>query len=304
MKTDNKKKTKNKTALVTGATGFVGSHLASRLIKDGWNVHVITRPTSDVAALKNISGPVIFHQHNGRAGNMIDIVNKSDPLIIFHLASFFLSQHKPLDIERLIQSNIVFGTQLLEAMSCCSVNYFVNTGTSWEHYQHKKYSPVNLYAATKQAFEAVLRYYVEAHELNTITIKLFDTYGPNDTRPKLLNLLKEGAKEGKPLSLSPGEQLLDIVYIDDVVDLFMLTADRLLAGQVEQHEVYAASSGHPIKLKDFVNLYGRATGNKVEIKWGGRSYRDREVFIPWNKGKLFPGWVPKVSLEDGLKKKG
>ena len=63
------------------------------------------------------------------------------------------------------------------------VKILVNTGTSWQHYENKDYSPVNLYAATKQSFEAILQYYVEVASLKAITLKLFETYGLDDPRP-------------------------------------------------------------------------------------------------------------------------
>ena len=69
-----------------------------------------------------------------------------------------------------MSSNITFGTQLVEAMVANGCYQFVNTGTSWQHYENDEYNPVNLYAATKQAFEDILRYYVETSALRVITL--------------------------------------------------------------------------------------------------------------------------------------
>ncbi|GAH74036.1 unnamed protein product, partial [marine sediment metagenome] len=212
------KKTDNRIALVTGATGFVGSHLVRRLIKDGWEAHIITRSSSSLAQLEDVCNKIIVHRHDGTTNSMINIVKGVKPEIVFHLASLFLAQHTSEDIERLVQSNLLFGVQLAEAMTLQGVTKLVNTGTSWQHFQNEPYNPVCLYAATKQAFKDMLKFYVEASELKVITLKLFDTYGPDDPRPKLFTLLRKVADEQTELAMSPGEQLIDLVYIDDVIE--------------------------------------------------------------------------------------
>jgi len=293
---------RHKTALVTGATGFVGSNLVKRLVKDGWEVHIIIRPHSSLDIIKDIVDKVFIHKHDGTTAAMIDIVRKSNPSIVFHLASLFLAEHQSKDIEPLIKSNILFGTQLVEAMVTNGTNKMVNTGTCWQHYNNEDYNPVCLYAATKQAFADILKFYVETTSLKVITLKLFDTYGPNDQRPKLFNLLKKVAEEQTPLAMSPGDQLIDLVYIDDIVEAFMIALERLLNGEVEKYEDYAVSSGKPIKLKDLVKAYENVIEKKLPIEWGRRPYRIREVKVPWSKGQGLPGWRPKVRLNEGIKR--
>ena len=104
--------------------------------------------------------------------------------------------------------------------------------------------------------------------------------------------------------MSPGEQMIDLVHVDDVVEAFVLSAQRLVSGTVEGHERYAVSSGRPIKLRELVELFVRVTAGPLAIEWGGRPYRDREVMIPWNTGSPVPGWQPKVGLEEGIQADG
>ena len=132
-------------------------------------------------------------------------------------------------------------------------------------------------------------------------MKLFDTYGPDDPRPKLFNLLNKAASTGEPLDMSAGEQLIDLVHIDDVIDAYVITAHRLLGGQVSQHERYAVSSGQPLPLKEFVRIYADVTGQNVAVNWGARQYRDREVMVHWNRGVTIPGWAPIIALKKGLR---
>ena len=289
------------TALITGGTGFVGSNLAKRLVRDGWKVHIITIPNDNLHQIQEIIDLVTLHVHDGSSARMIEIVAKVRPVIAFHLASLFLSDHTFIQIESLISSNILFGTQLIEAMTANDVSFLVNTGTSWEHYCSKPYSPVNLYAATKQAFESILQYYIDVKKLQVITLKLFDTYGPVDPRPKLFTLLHKVAEAQQALAMSPGEQMIDLVYIDDVVEAFVVSAERLLNDFVNGHERYAVSSGMPLKLRDLVGLYERINSKSLPIEWGGRPYRAREVMVPWNTGTQLPEWVPKVGIEEGIR---
>ncbi len=286
-------------ALVTGATGFVGSHVARRLIRDGWQVHILSREGSRLPDGTEFN-KVTNHRHDGSIQSMVRCVANAKPNVVFHLASMFLVQHAPKDVEPLIASNVLFASQLLEAMAVNEVNCVINTGTSWQHYNNDDYNPVCLYAATKQALEAILEYYVQARGIKAITLKLFDTYGPNDPRPKLFHLLKKAATSGMALDMSAGAQLIDLVHIDDVVEAYLIAAQRLLEGKVSRHEQYAVSSGQPLPLKELTQVYARVTKQAGPVNWGARAYRFREVMVPWDRGIWIDGWKPRIELEDGL----
>ena len=287
-----------KTALITGATGYVGSHLTRRLVKDSWQIHVIKRSKSELVLLDSVIDDITIHEHDGTTEEMLRILKNSSPDVVFHLASLFLAKHEPKDIDPLIQSNLHFGIQLVEAMVANGVSSLINTGTSWQHYNNENYNPVNLYAATKQAFEAILEYYIKAQDMKIINLKLFETYGPNDPRSKLMNILKAAIITGECLDMSEGEQLIDIVHVNDVVDAFLVAGNRLFNGIVKQKESYAVSSGERLCLKDLVNLCEQIVKMKIPINWGRRPYRDREVMIPWSLGLSLPGWKPKISIKD------
>lgn len=287
--------------LVTGATGFIGSNLVKRLAKQEIQVFVLIREYSNLDSLKSVKEKVRFVTYDGSIESVCKAIDQSKPSCVFHLASLFLAAHQHKDVTPLVESNILFGTQLLEAMTSFSIKNVINVSTSWTHYNLADYDPVCLYAATKKAFEDVLLYYVHAKNLSSITLELFDTYGPNDPRKKLFYWLNS-LNENDSLKMSPGEQFIDLVYIDDVINGFIQAKKLLCALPEGEIKKYVISSKNPVRLKDLVDLYMVITGKRIVVDWGGLSYREREIMTSWNRGESLPGWSPGVSLSEGIRK--
>ena len=120
--------------LMTGITGFIGHHLGERLVNDGHEVHAIVRPTSKVNELsENLRRNVTFHVYD-KDNSVLNIVTDlcikdRRPDVVYHLATNQLNAHKFEDIPDLIQSNVTFGTELIEAIVTNNVCNFVNVGT-------------------------------------------------------------------------------------------------------------------------------------------------------------------------------
>jgi CDP-paratose synthetase len=210
------------------------------------------------------------------------ILRKLGATGIIHLASHFTAEHQDSDVIPLLESNILFGTKLLDASVKAGIKWFLNTGTFWQHYNGCTYDPVNLYAATKQAFEDIGRYYANAHGLRFCTLKLCDTYGPNDTRNKIFTIWRKIAKSGEIIDMSPGDQLIDIVHVDQVVDSYIRIIKALDCGVInhENCESYYVTSGRKITLRELALEYERQNRVTLNINWGGRHYRQREVMMP------------------------
>jgi nucleoside-diphosphate-sugar epimerase len=289
-------------AIVTGATGYIGSMVVKRLLAEEWSIHVIARGSSSLALLPVGMTGLTIHRHDGTIGSLFAILKQAEPDLVFHLASLATATYMPDQIAPMLQSNIVFGTQLLEAMIAHKVYRFVNTGTFSQHYRNQSYSPKSLYDASKQAYKDILSYYTESTPLRAITLELYDNYGPNDPRGKIVPLLLRTAKEQRSLAMSPGEQLIDLVYIDDVVEAYQLAAHELLYRDSAKDESYAVSSGKPVSLKKVAALVETITGTSLPIEWGGRDYHPREIMVPWSKGRRLPNWKPKMTLEEGIRR--
>ena len=287
-------------ALVTGATGYIGSRLCQHLLAEGWEVDALVRPSGRPLP-ESLAGKVSLRTHDGSTQSLLDSVTQANPDVVFHLASLFIAEHRSEQVTDLINSNVLFGTQLIEACARAGVKRFINTGTSWQHYRSDAYDPVCLYAATKQAFEDILDFYVDAFGIDVITLKLFDTYGPDDPRPKLVNLLLKALRTGEAIGMSPGEQLLDLVHIDDVTRAFAVSAQHLLDGRSPpSHKHYAVSTGKPISVRQLVALLEQVGGKALKVTFGARPYREREVMRPWRAGQQLPHWRAEFDLPSGL----
>jgi len=288
--------------LITGATGFIGSHLVKLLLKENYTL-ICTLLSGETNPFGEESvKSIIFSNHT--MDENIDFLKKNNIEGIIHLASFVQSgEHKSSDVEALIDTNIKFSSILLETAVQADVKWFINTGTYWQHHNDTDYAPVNLYAATKQAFMDIAQYYWESNRIRFNTITLFDTYGPNDNRLKIFNIWNRIAKSGEKLDMSPGEQLIDISHVYDIVDAFSLLANHIQNNNpnVENGAVYAVKAEKRYTLKELAAIFEKVTKQKLKINWGGRSYREREVMVPWVDGKIVPLWEPKISLEFGIR---
>lgn len=286
--------------VITGATGYIGSHVLRHLLAKGWDIHIIADPKFGYANIEDVLSKIDVFEYDGQINHLITYFNRVKPEVVFHLAAAVITNYQPEQVPVLIQSNIQFGTEILEAMKQSGSKLFVGTGSYWQCYNSEDYNPVDLYAATKEAFEKILKYYTEVEDIRAITLRLFDVYGTGDKRPKIWNILKQIAGTDKELDMSPGEQLLDMVYITDVSAAFEQAYILLSKYTNIKNEVYGVYTNNRKSLKDIVEIYKRILGKPVHVNFGGKPYKKREVMTPTDKLTILPGWTPQVSLEEGL----
>lgn len=288
--------------VITGATGYIGSHVLKYLLSQDWEIHIIAQSEFGYSNIEDVKDYIHIYEYGCGLSSMIKYFQEINADVVFHLAAAVITNYKPEQITTLIQSNIQFGTEVLEAMKFSSTRLFIGTGSYWQNYNSDSYNPVDLYAATKEAFEKILQYYVDAHDFRAITLRLFDVYGEDDKRPKLLNLLKEIAGTERSIDVSPGEQYLDMVHISDVCSAYYKAYELLLADNNLKNEKFGVFTGKHIKLKDMIMLYSNILNKMININWGGKPYKDREVMRPMEHYQCLPKWTPIVSLQDGLEK--
>jgi nucleoside-diphosphate-sugar epimerase len=287
--------------LITGSNGFIGSCLTQKLLGQGTSIGLLNRTLPKTDQLNDRSHTKAFC-YDGSQESIKQALTESNCEVVIHLASYFVPRHQPKDIESLVASNVLFSVQLLDGMAKLGIKKLINTGTYWQHYQNADYNPVSLYAATKQAFEDILLYYVNSGQIDAITLKLFDTYGAGDTRRKVLNLLIDAAMSRTELKLSPGEQKLNLVHVEDVAKAYEVALRLLIKRQGYQHSCYGIAHKEVFSLREIASLVEKVTGRSILANWGALPYRDREVMMPWSEYTPLPGWQPSIKLHEGLER--
>jgi nucleoside-diphosphate-sugar epimerase len=231
---------------------------------------------------------------------LVTLVAAVRPVVVWHLATRFTSTHAVDDVEPLVRDNILFGAQLLEAMSRSGARSLVVAGSAWQQHDNADYAPVSLYAATKQAFEAMAAWYAEVRDLRVVVTRLSDVYGPGDTRRKLVWALAEAERTGNALPMNDGSPYIDLLHVDDAVAALRVAGDRAVA-RAGGMEHWAVRGGRSMPLRELVALWQQVRGTTFPVQWGALPLRAREATTPWTAGDVLPEWMPAIRLEDGLR---
>lgn len=282
--------------IITGATGFIGNAVAQRLCIEH-TIWCAVRRTSNLSKLENMGCSFLYVDDREA---LYEKLSEIKPEMVIHLAGVFLGEHRSDNIAGMLDSNIDFPTVLFDAAYEAGCRQFINTGSCWQNYQGESYNPVNLYAATKQAIEDILKYYVNAKEVKAITLSIFDSYGPDDSRNKILNIVAR-LKDGESIDMSGGEQKMYLCYVEDIVNAYVQAINLLQNMRLGEYAKYAIRDEKAYSLKEIINLYLEISGKKIEIHWGKRDYRKREIMDPSGWGKVLSGWHVQYPLEKGMK---
>lgn len=296
--------------LVTGATGFIGSRLAHRLIKEGFELGIIKREKSDTWRIKDILGKITTYDADLKDTEKISkVISDFKPDIIFHLATYYAVDHKPEEIPLMIDTNILGTINLLEAAKESKVNLFVNTSSCFVYKESKNklketddLKPLNLYALTKIHAEEACSYYSDTYGLNTITFRLFPPFGPADNKRKLIPYIIKTLSGKETLKLTTGLQRWDFIYVEDIIDAYLklLKVTKL----PEKHDIFNIGTGSTTSIREIACQIKSITKSNIEPEWGAIPNRQNEVWFTCadiSKTKRFLNWEPKTHIEQGLK---
>jgi len=289
-----------KRVLITGITGYIGSHLARALLAD-CEVHGLAREPLHTEYIADMQDKIHLRMVDGSYGSIYRALEEIRPEIVYHMAAYYTGAHGAETTPALVSSNITFGAYLLEAMAAHGVTPLVYATTIMAHYEGMEYRPLNLYAATKQALSDLLLYYTDAGLLRAVTLILSDTYGPSDYRPKVMNLIRNAVQEGKRISLSAGEQDYDVVYIDDVVRAFRQAGEQLVHRGGWKNETFQICAPQPLTLRQTVERMIEINHLTLDADWGGHPSPEREIRRAVRLHPTVPGWQVEVPLDEGLR---
>lgn len=294
--------------LITGATGFIGSHLTHRLVEEGFTVGIIKRQNSDAWRIKDILDKIKCYDVNLLdTMGIIKVVSDFNPDGIFHLATYYAVEHNLQEISLMIDTNVLGAINLLESSKETKVKLFVNTSTCFVYKdsenklkENDDIKPLNLYALTKIQAEQACTFYSEKYDLQTITFRLFPPYGPMDHERRLIPYAIKNFLEKKKLKLTTGEQKWDFVYVDDIVNAYLklLSAHQIL----EKHEIFNIATGNAVSVREVISHVKQILNSKIEPEWGAIPHRKNEVWFTRadiTKAKNFLKWQPKIEILEG-----
>jgi len=284
------------TILMTGTSGFIGTCLSNKLLESGANVISISH--NNKSNIENIK----YVDYDGTYESIYEPLKNLKIDIVIHLATLFIANHKSEQINDLIDSNIKFGCYMLELTNQKGIPYFINTTTYAQHYLHKGYNPQNLYAATKQSFESIVKYYEEISKTIFLTLELTDTYGPNDTRPKFINLLLNAISNNVTFNMSMGEQEISYLNVEDAALAYIHSINLLLENKISTNSKFSVYNDEILKLKDLVSKVCAKLNSKIEINRGYYPYRTREIMTFKPTYPKLPGWNAEIKIVDGILK--
>lgn len=290
-----------KNILITGPTSYVGINLISKLIElNCFNLSALVRKKTDLSLLPNNKKKIKTLCYDGKSDSIDLIFQEHSFDCVIHLAAYSSHEETSENIKKMIDANLRLGIYLLNAMNKNNCKLFINTGTYWQNYGNNK-GPNTLYAATKTAFETIINFYCKNNFLNAITLRLYDVYGPNDHRKKLINRLIKNNSCDEIFDLTKGEQFLYFVHINDVINAYIHTLKIITRKKfLYNHTSYGVLGNEKFSLKEFVSILEKIRGIKYKINWGAKDYLKSQIMDPCRQKSLI-GWKPKISLIEGLK---
>jgi CDP-3, 6-dideoxy-D-glycero-L-glycero-4-hexulose-4-reductase len=196
-------------------------------------------------------------------------------------------------IEALLASNCTLPCLVAhQLLAHAPTSTLVVFGTSWQFADSDSVRPFNLYAASKQAGQDLLSHYA-LRGLKIVDLIMFDTYGEDDSRRKLLKLLQDACMRGEEIGTTPGEQEIDLVHIDDVCAGIEAAIKEARAWDASQGIlVLGLGSGKPIQVKELIARVGAQAGKALRANIGEREYRPREVMRAYRNYRRPAGWTP------------
>ena len=224
------------------------------------------------------------------------------PDIIINCAASQIIDDDLKSIEKLIYSNMYSQSGFLnEAKKQKNFIGFITFGSRWEYNKNGDYQPNSFYAATKHASDYLIQYFANK-KTTIVSLKIFDTYGENDNRNKILNQLLKSYKNETTLKLSPGKQEIDLVNVLDICELVSKICTDIKIKKIQGFKKFTVSSKKPIKLIELIKILKKNLKNNLKVKIGALKYRKNEPMKCLSKTYNYPSWKPRFKLIDDLKK--
>ena len=306
----------NKKVLVTGAGGFIGSHLTEHLGELGARVKAFVRynsrndwgllellPREKLNEIEVITGDL-------RDGDAIRQVVK-DTDIIFHLGSIIAIPYSYIHPREVIETNVMGALNVLTSARESGVEKVIHTSTS-EVYGTARYVPIDEkhplqgqspYSASKIGADMIAESFNRSFEVPVVIIRPFNTFGPRQSARAVISTIISQALTKEKVYLGSLHPTRDYTYIDDVIEAFIKIAES----PNSVGEVINIGSNFEISIRDIAKKVMAIMGKNMEIVTDPKRIRPEksEVERLWcdnTKAVKLLGWQPKVSFDEGLRR--
>jgi nucleoside-diphosphate-sugar epimerase len=286
--------------LLSGVSGFLGSNLANRLVSDGYDVVGIKRRGSVLSRLlENTQSQMVFCDIEDGLDN---IFSRYSIDIIVHAATEYGRNQLPN--AAVLRANLTLPLDLLDFATNKGCKGFVNSDTFFSK-NNGIYEYLSAYTTSKKLFNQVSQKYIELTNMPFANMTIEHMYGPNDGLEKFVpNILSQLALDAQEIEMTMGEQMRDFIYIDDVIDAYLLVVESFKRKLLKGYNGFEVGTGQATSVKDFVLKAHELIDSKSSILFGALEYRNNELKYSRanNEALRSMGWIPKLSIEDGIKR--
>jgi len=300
---------KGRKVLVTGGSGFIGSHLVEKLVSLGADVSILTRKSSDFWRLDFVKDKIsIFEVDFLNSGDLKDVLKKINPEIVFHTMADIRVNREPELLEYMIENNFQSTINLIRSLDKEKLKLFVNFGTCEEYgdgevpfKEHHKEIPVSPYSLSKIMGTYLSSYLTKIEDFPIVIVRPFLTYGPKQINDQLIPFMIRSMIKGERVNSTKMEPTRDFIHVNDVVSALV----KIPVSDIKKGEIINICSGEEMQVKEAVKKICELTGRPFEeyVKTT-TPYRIGEMmhFYGSNeKAKKLLNWEPKISFEQGLK---
>ena len=288
--------------LLTGATGFIGSHVARLLVHEGHEVIAIVRPGADRWRLADIASRLdVIEGDLQDFGRIVGRVKARRPEICIHLAWKGWSGKAEAEANL---SSLGVSLEVLRSMLDLSCRRFVAAGTCFEYeLTHERLAetsplaPHDLYGACKKSLFEVGQQFSRLTGLSVVTPRVFYSYGPYEDTRRLVPSITHALLRGEVANVTPGAQVRDYLHVTDVASAIWAVAQSELVGAVN------IASGEPVTIAQIAQRIGHLLGRSDLLRLGALTYRHGEPMHILGDASILRaelGWTPHFPLDGGL----